>query len=170
MRRSGRNVEPRAGRGVLDLDDPEVGIERDFPPQPLLRRAGLDVVALMRASENSLDARPEVGSQRLRRGSVKSRPPVPVIDLDKYGAGFRGASAAKDRASSFHSASTQIGGDPNVGAQTQPAQRPPARAAKVSCLTSRGVISVEGGSPWMRSKSRNACWVARPSAPSGFTG
>jgi hypothetical protein len=39
-----------------------------------------------------------------------------VIDLDKYGAGFRGASAAKDHACSFHSASTQIGGDPNVGA------------------------------------------------------
>jgi hypothetical protein len=163
-RRSGRKVEPGAGRAVLNLDDPEVGIEGDFPFEPLLRLAGTDAVPTMSPNENGL------GGHGLRRRPVERRAAVQVIDFHENSAGFRGPAAAKDRARPFHSASTQIGGDPNVGAQAQPVQRPPARAARVSCLRSRGVISVEDGKPWTRSKSRNACWVARPSLPSGLTG
>ena len=158
------------GGAVLNLDDPEVGIEGDFPFEPLLRLAGIDAVPAMRPSENPLDARLELDGHGLRRRPVERRASVQVIDFDENGASLRGAAAAEDRACPFHSASTQIGGDPNVGAQAQPIQRPPARAAAVSCLTSRGVISVESGKPWTRSKSRNACWVARPSFPSGLTG
>jgi len=69
-RGSGRKVEPGAGRAVLNLDNPEVRIEGDFPREPLLRRAGLDVVAVMRAGEDPLDARLQVGGCGLRRGSV----------------------------------------------------------------------------------------------------
>jgi hypothetical protein len=170
LRRSGRKIEPRAGRTVLNLDNPEVRIEGDFPFEPLLRLAGIDAVSIMRPNENPLHALPELGGHRLRRRPVERRVAVEVIDFHENGAGLCGAAAAKDRARPFHSASTQIGGDPNVRAQAQPVQRPPARAARVSCLRSRGVISVEGGKPWTRSKSRRACWVARPSFPSGLTG
>jgi hypothetical protein len=42
-----------------------------------------------------------------------------MIDFNENRASLRSAAAAEDRAHPFHSASTQIGGDPNVGAQTQ---------------------------------------------------
>ena len=170
LRRSGREIEPGAGRPVLNLDDPEVGIEGDFPVEPLLRLAGIDAVPVVRPSENPLDARLKLDGHGLRRRPVEGGAAVQVIDLHENRASLCGAAAAKDRACPFHSTSTQIGGDPNVGAQAQPVQRPPARAAPLSCLTSRGVISVESGKLWTRSKSRNACWVARPSFPSGLTG
>ena len=131
---------------------------------------GSDAVPAVRPSENPLDARTKLGGDGLRRRPVEGRASVQVIDLDENGASLRGAAAAQRRACPLHSASTQISGDPDVGPQAQPAQRPPARAAAVSCLRSRGVISVEGGKPWARSKSRTACWVAAPSFPSGFTG
>lgn len=165
-----REIEPGAGRTVLYLDDPEVWIEGDLPFEPFFRLTGIDVVATMRHHENPLDAGPDLGGHRLWGRPVERRAPVQMIDPDENGAGLRGAAAAKDRARSFQSTSTQIGGDPKVGAQAQRAQCPPARAATASCLTRRGVISVESGKPWTRSKSRNACWVARPSFPSVLTG
>jgi hypothetical protein len=42
-----------------------------------------------------------------------------MVDFHENSASFRRAPATEDRADSFHSASTQIGGDPNVGAQAQ---------------------------------------------------
>lgn len=147
LRRSGRKIEPGAGRAVLNLDDPEVGIEGDLPFEPLLSLAGIDAVPTVSPNENPLDAEPWLGGHGLRRRPVERRTAVQVIDFHENSAGFRRAAAAKDRARPFHSASTQIGGDPNVGAQAQPVQRPPARAAWVSCLRSRGVISVEDGKP-----------------------
>jgi hypothetical protein len=116
---SGREIEPRAVWTVLDLNNPEVRIERDFPFEPLLRFARIDAVPTMRPSENPLDARGKLGSQSLGRGPVERRTPVQVIDFHENCASFRGAPAAQDRASSFHSAATQIGGDPYVGAQAQ---------------------------------------------------
>jgi len=169
LRRSGREIEPGAGRPVLNLDDPEVGIEAD-----LAREVGFHLRLggghrLEGGAEGAVRwaLLPECG---LRRRPVEGGAAVQVIDLHENRASLCGAAAAKDRACPFHSTSTQIGGDPNVGAQAQPVQRPPARAATLSCLTSRGVISVESGKLWTRSKSRNACWVAAPSFPSGLTG
>jgi hypothetical protein len=52
-----------------------------------------------------------------------------VIDFHEYGASLRSAAAAEDGAHSFHSAPTQIGRDPNVGAQPQWIQCPSPRAA-----------------------------------------
>ena len=119
MRRLRREIEPGAVHAILDLDDPKVGIKRNFPLEPLLRLVGIDVRPGMRESEDPFDAGRRVRSEGLRRRSVERRAPVQVIDFDENGASLRGASAAKDRARPFHSASTQIGRDPDVGAQAQ---------------------------------------------------
>ena len=64
-----------------------------------------------------IDADRRVGRQRLRRGSIERRLPVQMIDFDENRACLRGPATAKDSAHAFHSASTQISGDPDVGAQ-----------------------------------------------------
>jgi hypothetical protein len=119
-----REIEPGAIDAFLNLDNPQIGIEGDFPFEPLLRLAGVDEHARMSASEDPVDARRRVRDLGLRRGSIERRPPVQMIDFDENRAGFRGAATAEDRARPFHSASTQIGGDPDVGAQAQRASVP----------------------------------------------
>jgi hypothetical protein len=119
MPRLRREIEPSAVHAILDLNDPKVWIKRDFPLESLIRLAGIDVWTAVRPSKRSVDAERRVRNEGLRRGSIESRAPVQVIDLHKNGAGLRGASPAKDRAHPFHSASTQIGRDPDVGAQAQ---------------------------------------------------
>jgi hypothetical protein len=168
--RSGREIEPGAGRALFNLDDPQVGVEGDFPFEPCLRLAGIDAVSGMRGRKKPLDARPDLGGRGLRRRPIERGAAVQMVDFHENRASLGGAAATEDRACPFHSTPAQIGGDPNVGAEAQPLQCVPARAARVNCLTSRGVISAESGKPWVRSKSRNACWVARPSFPSGLTG
>jgi hypothetical protein len=119
MRRLRREIEPGAVDAILDLDNPQVGIEGDFPFEPLLRLARVDEHPSMSASEDSLDAGRRVRGLGLRRGSVERRAPVQVIDFDENRASLRSATTAEDRARPFHSASTQIGGDPDVGTQAQ---------------------------------------------------
>ena len=48
---SRREIEPDAFHAILDLDNPKIGIERDFPLQPLLGGAGIDGRLFMRAGE-----------------------------------------------------------------------------------------------------------------------
>ncbi len=119
MQRLRREIEPGAVHASLDLNDPKVWVERNFAFESLLSLVGIDVWLLMRASEDSVDAARRVRHEGLRRRSIERRAPVQVIDLDKNGAGLRGASPAQDRADPFDSASTQIGGDPDVGTQAQ---------------------------------------------------
>jgi hypothetical protein len=119
MGRSRREIEPGTVDAILDLNDPKVWIKRNFPLESLVRLAGIDVWTAVRASKGSVDAERRVRNEGLRRRSIESRASVQVIDLHKNGAGLRGASPAKDRAHPFHSASTQIGRDPDVGAQAQ---------------------------------------------------
>jgi hypothetical protein len=114
-----REIEPGAVDAILDLDNPQIGIKGDFPFEPLLRLAGLDEHPRMGASEDSVDARGRVRSLGLWRGSIERRAPVQVIDFDENGASLRSAATAEDRADPFHSASTQIGGDPDVRTQAQ---------------------------------------------------
>ena len=113
-----REIEPGALLAIFDLHNPKVGIKRDFPPEPLLRRNRIDGRVLVRAGEKPFDARRR-GGEGLRRRLIKRRPPVQVIDFHKNGASFGGPAATEDGARSFHSASTQIGRDPDVGAQAQ---------------------------------------------------
>ena len=120
-----REIEPGAGRTVLYLDDPEVRIEGDLPFEPLFRLTGIDAVATMRHHKNPLDAGPGFGGHGLRRRPVERRAAVQVIDFHENSAGLCGAAAAEDRACPFHSASTQIGGDPDVGTQAQPGSASP---------------------------------------------
>ena len=68
MRRSGRKIEPGAGRSLLNLDDPEVGIEGDFAFEPFLGLAGSDAVLAVRPSENPLDAPAKLGRYGLGAG------------------------------------------------------------------------------------------------------
>jgi len=119
MRSLRREIEPSAIDAFLDLNDPQVGIEGDFPFEPLLRLSGVDGQAVMSTSENTVDARRRVCGLGLRRGPIERRPPVQVVNFDKNGASLRSAATPEDRAHPFHSASTQIGGDPDVGTQTQ---------------------------------------------------
>jgi hypothetical protein len=119
IRRSGRQIEPGALCAVLDLDDPKVRIERNFPFEALFRRARIDAVPVMRPGENPLDPWPQLGSHGLGRRRVQRRAAVQVINFHENGASFCRATAAEDRACPFNSASTQIGGDPYVGAQSQ---------------------------------------------------
>ncbi len=115
----GREIEPGAVQPILDLNDPKVGVKRNFPFESLLRLVGIDVRPGMRESEDSVDAARRVRSEGLWRRSIERRAPVQVIDFDENSAGLRGASPAKDRACPFHSAATQIGRYPDVGAQAQ---------------------------------------------------
>jgi hypothetical protein len=119
-----REIEPGAVDAILDLDNPQVGIEGDFPFEPLLRLAGIDEHSRMSASKDSIDAGRRIRSLGLRRGSIERGAPVQVIDFDENRASLRGAATAEDRARPFHSASTQIGGDPDVGTQAQGASVP----------------------------------------------
>jgi hypothetical protein len=119
MRQLRREIEPGAVDPILNLDNPEVGIEGDFPFEPFLRLADVDEHPRMSASEDPVDARRRVRDLGLRRGSIERRAPVQMIDFDENRASFRGAATAEDGAHPFHSASTQIGGDPDVGAQAQ---------------------------------------------------
>jgi hypothetical protein len=119
MRRLRREIEPGALDALLDLHNPQVGIKGDFPFEPLLRLAGVDERPRMSASEDSVDARRRVRGLGLRRRSIERRAPVQVIDFDENRASLRSAATAEDRAHPFHSASTQVGGDPDVGSQAQ---------------------------------------------------
>ncbi len=119
MRRSGREIEPDAFHAILDLDNPKIGIERDFPLEPRLGGAGINGRLFMRAGEKPFDAGLSVGRDRLRRRLIERRKSVQVIDFHENGAGLGRAAPAEDGADPFHSAPTQIGRDPNVGAQAQ---------------------------------------------------
>ena len=72
----------------------------------------------MREGEDSVDAARRIRCEGLWRRSIQRRASVQMIDLDKNGAGLRSAAAAKHRVHPLHSTSSQIGGDPNVGAQS----------------------------------------------------
>jgi hypothetical protein len=124
MRHLRREIEPGAVDAILNLDNPEVGIEGDFPFESLLGLAGVDEHCRMSASKDSIDPRRRIRSLGLRRGSVERCAPVQMIDFDENRAGLRSAATPQDRARPFHSASTQIGGDPDVGAQAQGASVP----------------------------------------------
>jgi hypothetical protein len=113
----GGQIEPGAVHATLDLNNPEVGVKRNFPLESLLRLVRIDGRLLMRAGEKPFDARLRSGRNGLRRGLIERRAPVQVIDFDENGASLGGAASAQDCAHPFHSASTQIGRDPDVGAQ-----------------------------------------------------
>jgi hypothetical protein len=119
MRRLRREIEPGAVDAILDLDNPQVGIKGYFPFESLFRLTGIDKRPRMGASEDSVDARRRVRRLRLRGGPIKRRATIQVIDFDENRAGLGGAAAEEDRARPFHSASTQIGGDPDVRPQAQ---------------------------------------------------
>jgi hypothetical protein len=65
-----RQIEPGAGRAVLDLDNPNVGIKRDFSFEPLFRLAGIDPFPTMRPDKHPLDAGPRLNRGGLRRRAI----------------------------------------------------------------------------------------------------
>ena len=119
MRRLRREIEPGAVRAILDFNDPKVRVKRNFSLEPPLRLVGVNRRPRMREGEDPINTGRRVRSEGLRRRSIERGAPVQMIDLNENRASLRSAAAAEDRAHPFHSASTQIGGDPNVGAQTQ---------------------------------------------------
>jgi hypothetical protein len=118
MRRLRREIKPGAVRAILDLNDPKVRVKRNLPFEPPLRLVGVNR-RRMGEGEDPINAGRRVRGEGLRRRSIERCAPVQVIDLDKNSACLRSAAATEHRAHPFHSASTQIGGDPNVGPQAQ---------------------------------------------------
>ena len=64
-------VELRFAAAIFDLDDPEIGIEPDFPPEPRLGVDRVDPFRRVHACEQPVDAGRKLGRQRLRRGAVE---------------------------------------------------------------------------------------------------
>jgi hypothetical protein len=119
----GRQVESRLSLPILDFDDPDVGIERQLPPEPLFRALVIDPFRVVHSDEDSLDAALGVEVERLRGGPVKRRPPVQTVDLDQDRSGVPCAPAPQHRRRSLRAAAPQIGGDPHVGPQAHLAGR-----------------------------------------------
>ena len=110
-------VEKIPPGAVLDLDDPDIGIEADFTRQPRfdigLRRRP---VAAQHGGENA------VGRLRLVEGGLRRRPvqcggAVEPADLDEDRAGLFGATPAHRREGAFDIAAAQIGRHPDAGFQ-----------------------------------------------------
>src|SRR5271167_2313826 len=93
---SAGEVDLRLALAILDLDDPEIGIEPDFPLEPLLGFGRIDPLRLVYACEQSVDPGRDLGGERLRRGSVERRAAVETVDLDDDRAGFRCAATTQD--------------------------------------------------------------------------
>jgi hypothetical protein len=119
MRRLRREIEPGAIRAILDFNDPKVRVKRNFPLEPPLRLVGVDRHSPVGECEDPINTGRRVLNEGLRRRSIERGAPVQMIDLDENRASLRSAAATEDRAHPLHSAPTQIGGDPNVGAQAQ---------------------------------------------------
>jgi hypothetical protein len=113
----GREIEPSSIHAVLDFDNPEVGVKGDLSFEPRLGFVGIDQRPRVRSGKHSVDAARRLSRDRLRRGPIDRRASIEVIDFDENSAGLRSAAPAQDGADPFHSAPTQIGRDPNVGAQ-----------------------------------------------------
>jgi hypothetical protein len=112
-----RQIEPSSFHAVLHLDNPEVGVEGDLSFEPRLGFLGRDQWPRVCPGEHPVDSARRLDRNGLRRGPIEGRVSVKVIDFDKNSAGLCRAPPAQDGARPFHSAPTQIGSDPNVGAQ-----------------------------------------------------
>jgi hypothetical protein len=113
-------IEPYAAVTILDLDNPNIGIKRDFAVKPLVGLAGRDPFLLVRPDEGSFDAPFRFGRRGLRGRLVQGGTPVETVDPDENRARFRGAPAAEHRALAFRPASAQIGRDPYVRPEAHP--------------------------------------------------
>ena len=112
-----RDVEPRLSFPVLDLDNPEVGIELNLSLEPLVRVLGIYPLRFVHSHENPLDAGSKIGRERLRGRPVYRRATVKAVDLHKDRAGLRRAASAQHDVYAFSAAPPQIGGDPDIGPQ-----------------------------------------------------
>ena len=66
----GRQIEPSANSAILDLNDPNVRIKRDFPFEPPFRLAGIDPFPSMRPNKHPLDAGLRLNGCGLRRRTI----------------------------------------------------------------------------------------------------
>src|ERR1700722_13540299 len=112
-----REIEPSSVYAVLDFNDPEVGVKGDLSFEPRLGFVGIDQWPRVRPGKHSVDAARRLSRDMLGRRAIERRASIEVIDFDENSAGLRSAPPAQDGARPFHSAPTQIGRDPNVGAQ-----------------------------------------------------
>jgi hypothetical protein len=135
-------IKPAAPLSILNLDDPQVRIERDLARQSFLHSVRLDPFILVGARPQALDA--ASGELRLRGRRVERRAAVEAIDLDEYCARFGCAPAPQRRDRALDLASPEIGGDPDVRAKPRQSQCAVAFAAALSSFTRRGVISLDG--------------------------
>src|SRR5262249_19185194 len=112
-RRSGDDlIEKMTPCAVLDLDDPRVGVEAQFPREAFLDlglRSGLFAEA---AAERPI-RRSRVLEYALRRGTEQLRGAVEPVELDENGSGLLGSTPSYCCKSSFQVAAADIGCDPD---------------------------------------------------------
>ena len=116
-------IQPMAPLPILDLDDPEIGVEINFARQPLFDIGRIDPFVLMGARPQALDA--ALGKLRLRRRREERGASVKPVEFDEYGARFRRAAPPQCRDRAFDRASPDIGRDPDVGAKPHAVSAPP---------------------------------------------
>ncbi len=100
---------------ILGLDDPEIRVEADLGREPALGLGRIDPVLAMDLGEHPVLA---ILQLALRRRPEHGGSPVQPIDLDEDRSGFRRAAAAQDGRRAFQRAAAQIGGNPDIGAQS----------------------------------------------------
>src|SRR5215204_4207008 len=131
----GRESEEMPAGPVLDLDEPEIGVEPQLAPHALFDVGGGNVGDDRR--EQAFAA--SFLNERLRRRAVEARRAVESVDLDEDRTRFGRAAPPQHRVDAFDGAAAQMRGDPEIraeAAQARPAIRSacrPGRKARGSC-------------------------------------
>jgi hypothetical protein len=97
---------------VIDLDEPEIGIEAQLAGHALLRVERRH--SLEDGREQALAA---VVEEELRRRAVEACCAVEMIDLDEDRPSLGGPALAQGGIEALHRAAPEIGGDPEVRAK-----------------------------------------------------
>src|SRR5580704_11658844 len=114
---AGDNVEKIPPGAILDLNDPDVGIELDLARQISLDRF-VGRRPLLEARAESAIRLPHRVEFALRRRAEQIRSAVEPADADEHGPRLLGAAPAHDGGSALDLTTAQISGNPKRGFQT----------------------------------------------------
>lgn len=100
---------------ILDINDPDVGIEGHFALQTRAHGEPVEPFLGMHARPQTLDA--VIADFALRRGTEQSLPPIETIDDNKNRARFLSAATTQGGVGAFNRAAAQIGRHPYASLQ-----------------------------------------------------
>lgn len=112
--RSQRRLKKVTPQAILDLYDPKVDVESDFPFEPLIGSGGFDPVGCVEAREATIATL----YFALWRRTVKRAAPIEPIDLDENSPGLGRAASAQHGTHAFDPAAAQIRRDPEIASQS----------------------------------------------------